>query len=419
MNSYRQGKYPGMAAIALTMLAAVALLAGIAIPALAQNHPPAFFPYPSTFVVNNDVSGSISPIQAAAVGDFNGDGKLDVVSINGGGAEFELDVAMGNGDGTFQSPVIQNVFSISQPTPYAMAVGDFNGDGRLDVAIWGISGAGNTSEVVIFLGNGNGTFTLGGTYAAPNSTDYNPGFNSLYVADFNGDGKLDLAALTPYNGVFIFMGNGDGTFQPAVGYSTVDPNHTNEYTATGMAVGDLNGDGKIDVAVTEGAGMAVLLNNGNGTLGTATYYDSGIAPFQSQMGIAIGDVNGDKKNDVVITDYYGNVVLYLNQGSGKFAVKGVIVKLGVSFPWLVSIADINGDKKMDVVLTDCWGEIWTFYGKGNGTFTAGPIYPVQYWDTTPSNVILADFNGDGALDIFKAGDHYWNCLLYTSDAADE
>ncbi|MGA9642822.1 MAG: FG-GAP-like repeat-containing protein [Terriglobales bacterium] len=389
------------------VFATIALLIATAIPAQAQDHPPAFFPYPSTFVVNNDVSGSISPINAAVVGDFNGDGKLDVVSINSGGSEYELDVAIGNGDGTFQSTVIQNIYSISQPTPYAMAVGDFNGDGRLDVALWGVSGADNASEVVIFLGNGNGTFTYSSTYAAPNSTDFNPGSNSLYVADFNGDGKLDLAALTPYNGVFIFLGKGDGTFQTAVGYSTVDPNHPNDYTAYGLAVGDLNGDGKMDIAVTETSGMAVLLNNGNGTFGTATYYDSGIAPFESQMGIALGDVNGDKKNDIVITDYYGNVVLYLNQGSGKFAVKGVIAKLGVSFPWLVSIADINGDKKMDVVLTDFWGEIWTFYGKGKGTFTAGPVYPLQYWDSAPSNVILADFNGDGALDIFKAGDHYW------------
>ena len=407
MNSiYRQMKQSSMAAIALTMLAAVVILAALAIPAQAQTYPLAF-PDPTTFVVSNDVSGSVSPINAAAVGDFNGDGKLDVVSINSGGAEFELDVAIGNGDGTFQYPIVQNLFSISQPTPYAIAVGDFNGDGRLDVALWGVSGAGNSSEVVIFLGNGNGTFNLGGTYAAPNSTDFNPGSNSLFVADFNGDGKLDLAALTPYNGVFIFLGNGDGTFQPAVGYSTVDPNHPNNYTAPGMAVGDLNGDGKLDIAVTESSGMAVLLNNGNGTFGTATYYDSGIAPFQSQKGIAIGDVNKDKKNDIVITDYYGNVVLYLNQGSGKFAVKGVIAKLGVSYPWLVSIADINGDKKMDVVLTDFWGEIWTFYGKGNGTFTAGPVYPLQYWDMAPSNVILADFNGDGALDIFKAGDQYY------------
>ena len=407
MNSiYRRLKHLGMAAMALTMLAAVVLLAGMAIPAQAQTYPLAF-PDPSTFVVSNDVSGSVSPVNAAVVGDFNGDGKLDVVSINSGGATFELDVAIGNGDGTFQYPIVQNVFSISQPTPYAMAVGDFNGDGRLDVALWGISGPGNTSEVVIFLGNGNGTFNYSNTYAAPNSTDLNPGSNSLFVADFNGDGKLDLAALTPYNGVFIFLGNGDGTFKTAVGYSTVDPNYPSKTDAVGMAVGDLNGDGKLDIAVTENSGMAVLLNNGNGTFGTATYYDSGIAPFESQMGIAIGDVSGDKKNDIVITDYYGNVVLYLNQGSGKFAVKGVVVKLGVSLPWLVSIADINGDKKMDVVLTDFWGEIWTFYGKGKGTFTAGPVYPLQWWDRPPSNVILADFNGDGALDIFKAGDHYW------------
>ena len=406
MNCIRFNKKVGMAALALTMLATVVLLAGIAIPAQGQTYP-VRFPDPTTFVVNNDVSGSISPIQAAAVGDFNGDGKLDVVSINGGGAEFELDVAIGNGDGTFQYPVVQNVFPISQPTPYAIAVGDFNGDHMLDVVIWGISGPANASELVIFLGNGNGIFNLAGTYAAPNSTDFNPGSNSLVVADFNGDGFLDVAALTPYNGVFIFWGYGTGVFQPAVGYSTVDPNHPNDYTAYGLAVGDLNGDGKVDIAVTETSGMAVLLNNGNGTFGTATYYDSGIAPFESQMGIAIGDVNNDKKNDIVITDYYGNVVLYLNQGSGAFAVKGVIAKLGVSLPWLVSIADINGDKKMDVVLTDFWGEIWTFYGKNTGAFTAGPIYPLQWWDRPPSNVILADFNGDGALDIFKAGDHYW------------
>jgi hypothetical protein len=407
MNSiYRQVKHSGMAAVALTMLAAVTLLAGMAIPAQAQTYP-VRFPDPSTFVVNNDVGGSISPVAAAVVGDFNNDGKLDVVSMEGPGGYLEIDVAMGNGDGTFQSPVAQNLYSPGQHTPYAMAVGDFNGDGRLDVAVWGIYAANTTSEVMIFLGNGNGTFNYLNTYAAPNSGIVYPGSNSLYVADFNGDGKLDLAALTPYNGVFIFMGKGDGTFQAGVGYSTVDPNHTNDYTAYGMAVGDLNGDGKLDIAVTETSGMAVLLNNGNGTFGTATYYDSGIAPFESQMGIAIGDVNGDKKNDIVITDYYGNVVLYLNQGGGKFAVKGVIAKLGVSLPWLVSIADINGDKKMDVVLTDFWGEIWTFYGKGNGTFTAGPIYPLQWWDRPPSNVILADFNGDGALDIFKAGDHYW------------
>ena len=345
------------------------------------------------------------PFEAAVVGDFNNDGKLDIVSMEAPGGYLEIDVALGNGDGTFQYPLIQNLFSPGQHTPYAMAVGDFNGDGNLDVAVWGIYAANNTSEVMIFLGNGNGTFNWTGTYAAPNSSDYTESPNSLYVADFNGDGKLDLAALTQYNGVFIYLGNGDGTFQTAVGYSTVDPNHPNNYTASGMAVGDLNGDGKLDIAVTESNGMAVLLNNGNGTFGTATYYASGINS-QSQMGIAIGDLNGDKKNDIVTTDYLGDVVVFLNQGSGTFAVKGVVATL-TEPTWLVSIADINGDKKLDLVVTDFAGEVWTFYGKGNGTFTAGPVYPLQYWDQPPSNVILADFNGDGALDIFKAGDHYW------------
>jgi hypothetical protein len=405
MNSIdRQGKYSSMAAIALTMLAAVVLLAGMARPAQAQTYP-VRFPDPTTFLLNNVVSGSYSDIQVAAVGDFTGDGKLDVVSWENGGGIFELDVALGNGDGTFQPVLVQNTFPSGQQNIYAIAVGDFNGDHMLDVAVWGIYAPGNTSEVTIFLGNGNGTFTMGGTYAAPNSGIVNPGSNSLFVADFNGDGKLDLAALTPYNGVFIFLGNGDGTFQPAVGYSTVDPNHTNQSTAYGMAVGDLNGDGKMDIAVTESAGMAVLLNNGNGTFGTATYYDSGLAPFEGDMGIAIGDVNKDKKNDIVITDWYGRILLYLNQGSGKFAVTGVVATLGRP-SWLVTIADINGDKKPDLVVSDQYGEIFTFYGKGNGTFTAGPVYPLQVDDAQPTTMVLADFNGDGALDLFKAGDQY-------------
>ena len=175
-----------------------------------------------------------------------------------------------------------------------------------------------------------------------------------------------------------------------------------------MAVGDLTGDGKPDIAVTQNDGVSLLLNKGNGTFGTAIYYDSGLGggAYQSEMGIAIGDVNKDGKNDIVTSSYpHGDLVLFLNQGSGTFVSKGSIGKIGGgqngTFSSLVSMADINGDKKMDLVVSDGVGEIWTFYGKGTGVFTAGPVYPVQYWEQGPDNMILADFNGDGVLDIFK------------------
>jgi len=401
---HRQRKYWGMALF--VMFAAVTLLAGIAVPAQAQEHPPAFFPYPNTFVMNCiAVPGELCGVQGAAVGDFNGDGNLDVVSFIG----WEIDVALGNGDGTFQYPVT-NLFTLYGYTPYAITTGDFNGDGKLDVAIWGTNVANNAFS--IFLGNGNGTFTYSGSYSSPGG--WNPGYNSVYAADFNGDGKLDIAALCPNCGnpgglVYIYLGNGDGTFQAGVPYSTIDPKNSGYYNVYGMAVGELGTSGKPDIAVTENNGMAVLLNNGNGTFGTATYYGNAIN--QSEAGIAIGQVRSGKKNDIVTSTYQGDVVLFENSGTGTFTLKGSVAQVDggtAGGSYLISIADINGDKKQDLVVTDVFGEIWTFFGKGNGTFTPSAIYPLQRpQDAEPTNVVLADFNNDGVLDIFIGGDQRW------------
>ena len=220
-------------------------------------------------------------------------------------------------------------------------------------------------------------FTGGANYTAPNSGNFNPGPNSIVAEDVNGDGKLDLVAMTPYNGVFVFLGNGDGTFQTPVPNTTVCTGAIGNCGS--LAVGDLNGDGKPDLALqsddTTGGGISILLNTGNGTFGTATYYPVAISGIFAGAGIAIGDVNGDKKPDVVVGSSSVTAIVYLNQGSGTFKVNGTVGSVALNPTNNVVLADINNDKKLDIVVPDGLGDVFTFYGKGNGTFTTGPGIP--------------------------------------------
>ncbi len=234
------------------------------------------------------------------------------------------------------------------------------------------------SEVHIYLGNGAGSLTYNATYAAPSSGNFNPGPNSIVAADVNGDGKLDIVAMAPYNGVFVFLGNGDGTFKrqlPTPPFARVP------LALRSMAVGDLNGDGKPDLAFqsndTTGGGISILLNTGNGTFGTPAYYPVGDRRRLCRRGIAIGDVNGDKKPDIVVGSRSTTAIVYLNQGGGTFAVKGTVGSVPLYPTNNVVLADINNDKKLDIVVPDGVGNVYTFHGNGNGTFTAGPAYPLQ------------------------------------------
>jgi hypothetical protein len=380
------------AVIALAFLV-VATLAGM-VPAHGQTNN-INFPAPSTFTSTGCPSGpGCGPsTRAATTGDFNGDGKLDVVNTD---SSNNINVMLGNGNGTFQLPIITS-FANGVFGGYSLTVGDFNGDHSLDVAVWG---AASSSEVHIFLGNGAGGFTTGGVFVAPNSSNWNPQPNSIAAVDVNGDGKLDLVALTPYNGVFVYIGNGDGTFQTAVNYVTNDPNGPNG----GLAVGDLNGDGHPDLAITASEGLDVLLNNGNGTFGTAAYYDSGhgnAAPAGD--GVAMGDVNGDKHPDVVITNQAVGTTIFLNSGSGTFTVGNTVSVPNTGASDNIVLADINNDKKLDIVEVDAFGDVYTFLGKGTGSFSTGPAYPLQEHDNGGDYVVaLGDFNGDGTLDLFTA-----------------
>jgi hypothetical protein len=288
---------------------------------------------------------------SVAVGDVDGDGTLDLVVANYGRSPFYdsgVSVLLGNGDGTFQPA--RNVFLNPQRPPTSVAVGDFNGDGLLDIAVAGplrcdycapafvdvLLGHGDgtfqlrdeyypdgvpdfmvvadfdrdripdlavlthpypytTSEVTVLLDNGDGTFRHGGDYAGTS------GWDSLAVGDFRGIGNFDLAvADNDNNSVNVLLGNGDGTFQPARAFPAGPrPN--------GVAVGDFNGDGKLDLAVANfgSNNVSALLGNGDGTFQPAQSFPAGTYPFA----LAVGDFNGDGFPDLAVGRYNGVSIL--------------------------------------------------------------------------------------------------------------
>jgi hypothetical protein len=233
-----------------------------------------------------------------AAGDVNGDGKMDLVVTTNAG----LIVLLGNGDGTFQSPILTPDLGFL----VSVAVADFNGDNKLDVAV-----SATFNGVEVLLGNGDGTFQLPFSYSVNG-----PGV--VQVADFNRDGKTDLAVASDGNGftgdVTVLLGHGDGTFSAPVVYGSA-------LGGIGLASGDFNGDGKIDLAVGGSISAAtsivcLLLGNGDGTFQTATDYYPGASPSF----LAAAQLNGDKALDLVTTLDQGNVGVMLNIGGTGVAV---------------------------------------------------------------------------------------------------
>src|SRR5437870_4029868 len=273
--------------------------------------------------------------KAVAVGDFNGDGKLDLATASTGSNG--VSVLLGNGDGTFQAP---RGFPAGSG-PNFLAVGDFNGDGVQDLATanFGSDTPADTT-VSVLLGNGDGTFRPPQTFGV--------GRGPVWVAagDFNGDGKLDLAV--PNFGdttVSVLLGNGDGTFQAARNFPAGGSGPAS------VAVGDFNGDGRQDLAVTlygDGSGntIAVLLGNGDGTFRAPLIFGVGLGPVSS----AVADFNGDGVQDLAVANWDRNagrtVSLLLGNGDGTFqAAQTFLAGQGVAS---VAVGDFDGNGKPDL-----------------------------------------------------------------------
>ena len=311
--------------------------------------------------------------QSILVGDLNGDGKSDLVYLQTFPAfGYVVATLLGNGDGTFGTPstfgMNGNLFASAN-----VAAGDFNNDGKLDLAI-------TAGHVGVFLGKGDGTFQPEVDYGGQNAV-------FVAVADFNGDGKADVVTADgTANTVSVLLGNGDGTFGFANSFPMSNP-------ANSLVVGDFNNDGKPDVAVATGSSVAVLLGNGDGTLGTAVQYNTGAGGTN----VAAGDLNQDGNLDLVVSNSSANYVsVLLGKGDGTFSAP-VNINVGSSPTW-IAITDFNLDGKKDIaVLNPGWGDIATLLGNGDGTFQAA-----QYFGTggySLGSFTVGDLNGDGAPDI--------------------
>ena len=291
-----------------------------------------------SFVAHKEFGVGIAP-SGIAQGDLNGDGITDLIIAESDAIFRQQQVVevLGNADGSFQAPVILNAGSLPN---FNALIADFNGVGKNDVALTNFQGIG------ILLGDGKRGF------AGPMSSQIGSA-TSLTSGDFNGDHKIDLAVVGGDNTVSLLLGNGDGTFQT--------PMMTSVGNSLGqIATGDFNGDGRSDLALTGFGGsqhnntVAVLLGKGNGHFQPASFTSVAAQP----EGVAIADMNHDGKLDVVISNAgTDQVSVLLAKGDGAFlAPKEFTVRSGPKpnggyQPNFVAVDDFNGDGNPDLVVS--------------------------------------------------------------------
>ncbi|MFP5226504.1 MAG: beta strand repeat-containing protein [Acidobacteriota bacterium] len=356
-------------------------------------------------------TGSSSPAQALAVGDFNGDGKADILgsaaSITGGlVAPGGLELLSGDGSGQFTASA-----PIGSSSPTIIVAGDMNGDHKLDAVFADGSPSGGATNLGIALGDGSGGFGAVTDYAIPNSVP----IANIVTGDFTGDGKPDVVVTTSGaltsgpNSIYLFTNNGDGTLAAPVAIDAP----TN--TPVGLAAGDLNGDGKLDFVITTASNssanttgaLLVYLNQGSGSFAPPASLSPGYNPGP----VTIGDLNGDGKLDIVVasTDQNytaGTLSVYLGKGDGTFATPQTLQAPNVAAGNTLSIADMDGDGHADVI----WGNTLPMIAFGDGTGALqGPTGLAL--SSVAQTLVPVDLNGDGHPDLVSVCNNSINVFM--------
>ena len=393
-------------------------------------------------------------------GDFNGDGKTDLVTVvSTSSSAISIAASIGNGDGTFGAPQITAIPANSSD---AFVVGDVNGDGKDDVVVVHLAGSisiSSPSSLDVFLSNGDGTFTFNnntvitsndlaggllydingdnkldavvvdsagqglagvgnvwvlpgngdGTFGAPTQIVLsNHAGSNLVFGDFNGDGLLDFADNDYSSGeLSVYLGAAGMQFNAIAQYPTSD----GAYDGCANAVGDMTGDGKPEIvsANCNDNTVTVYLNNGDGTFAQGAYFSAatagpgGSTPYVAPGAVAVGDVNGDGLGDVIVTNVEsGDMTVLLSNGDGTVNVPSVGYATGGGPVTPAVVTDLNGDGLLDIVVTDDYYSYAYMKGYGDGTFRAA----ADYYSPVPDNgqalgwdIASGDFNGDGFSDV--------------------
>ncbi len=288
---------------------------------------------------------------------------------------------LGNGDGTFQKPI-----QFPAPSPISLAIGDFDEDGNQDLAV--VETSAGDGSIAIFLGDGAGHFKLSASY----QTGVAP--SSVAVADFNGDGHLDLAVAN--NGgqsgkgsVTVFAGTGKGTFKKPVTYKIAG-------SPWGIAAGDLNGDHRPDLAVTNISGyVSVLLNDATGKFLKPVSYNAGGGEV---VDVKIADLRNEGKQDLVVANGSLSAIgVLLNKGGSLFErVKLYPTHCDVE---AVVIADFNLDGHLDAAVAAQIDNSALLYGRGDGSFGAPVPIKDEIGTEGGFSIAAGDFNNDQAPDL--------------------